>query len=167
MALMPRGEPRSVPDPDGEDYDREMMRQRPLEEARSDVTLATPWPSSIPETGFSAARRFDFLNQPPRPSSTVTIGGRTYRDVDDGHANRLVPVDDPSISPAELVERRRAILRAQFMASHPLGSSAYGLAALMGASPGARDGALAAGSVADAAMTGVARPIEQPAGWRK
>jgi hypothetical protein len=47
------------------------------------------------------------------------------------------------------------------MADHPLAGAAYGVAALFGASPDARDIALAAGSVADTLMQGAA-PLGAP-----
>jgi hypothetical protein len=151
---MPRGEPRSVPDQAGERYD-EMMRQERLKRQRAEGVVAKPAPSPFagPISPFAS---LDAVRQAPRPEPLVTIGGQTYRGVDNGRANVLVPLDDPLVSPAERAEQRRGIERAFFMADHPLGSGAYDVATLANASPGARDGALVAGGVADAAMMGAA-----------
>jgi hypothetical protein len=153
MAQMPRGEPRSVPDPAGELYD-EMNRQKRLKEQRAEAGAAKPRPSSDAPPFSSFRRRPDF--RAPRLSPTVTIGGKAYREIDNGRANVLVPVDDPLNSPAELAERRRGIDRAFFMAASPVAGAAYGLASLTGASPQARDSALAAGGLIDAAILGAA-----------
>ncbi|HEX5377492.1 MAG TPA: DNA/RNA non-specific endonuclease, partial [Phenylobacterium sp.] len=139
----------------GDQYDAAMRRRR-LNNDRAEAAAARPPPSPY-LTSFPASEgRFDFVKQTPRPEPTVTIGGRTYRGVDNGRANILVPVDDPRVSPTELVERRQAVSRALFMADHPLGSVAYSLAALANTSSRTRDGALVAGGLVDAAMSGSA-----------
>lgn len=159
MAQMPRGKPRSVPDPVGEQYDHVMGLDRRRRE-HAELGLAKPWPSLnemssgamptfIDESDFEAIRRS------PPPVPTVSIGGQTYKGVDNVRANVLVPFD-PLVSPAELAERRRGVARLGFMSDSPLGSAAYDLAAAMNASPAQRDGALVAGGLVDAAMTGVA-----------
>jgi len=154
MAQMPRGEPRSVPDPAGELYD-ESLRQQRLKRQRAEAGKAQVPRFSLDTTPFSQfARELDFR---PRSGSTVTIGGQIYREIDNGRANVLVPIDDPLVSQAQRAERRRAIERAVFMAENPLGSVFYGVATLAGASPRARDGALIAGGMADAATLGAAR----------
>ena len=51
MAGMPRGEPRSVPDPDGERYD-EMIRQGALKKARAEADESNP-PNSVGHPGFA------------------------------------------------------------------------------------------------------------------
>jgi len=112
---------------------------------------------------------------PPTLSSTVTIGGRRYRGVDNGRANVLVPIDDPQAE-----ARRRGMERFQDQVAHPLGSSLYGLAALAGASERTRDRALKAGGLIDEAMLAFApvaaprrtpQPLPQgqvaPPGWRR
>lgn len=155
MGQMPRGEPRSVPDPAGEQYD-EMIRQERLKGQHAEAAAARP-PLSLGAAPFSPfEHRLDFRHQAPRLNPAVAIGGQRYREIDNGRANVLVPIDDPRVSPAELAERRRAIERAFFMAANPLGGAAYGLATLANLSPQARDGALIAGGLADAAMLGVA-----------
>lgn len=88
----------------------------------------------------------------PQFGRTVTIGGRTYREVDNGAANVLVPVHDPK-GAVELARRREDLGRAQFMAQNPLAGAAYGLAAVMGVSPQSRDRALTVGASADAVLS--------------
>jgi hypothetical protein len=51
MARMPRGEPRSVPDPDGERYD-EMIRQERLKKERAEAAAARPG-RSVGHPGFA------------------------------------------------------------------------------------------------------------------
>lgn len=125
MAAMPRGEPRSVPDPAGEKYD-EMLRQERLKRQRAEAARA----------------------------GTVTIGSQVYREIDNGRANVLVPAVNPYVSPAELADRRRVASQALSMAEQPLAGVAYGLATLAQASPQVRDGLMAFGSVADSALQG-------------
>ena len=143
-----KGEPRSVPDSAGDQYD-EMMRQERLKKQRLEdaLTTASPLGVQLPLTSLQRA---------PGPYPFVKIGLQTYKGIDDGRANVLVPIDDPLVSPTEHAERRRAVARTLFMTDHPLGSAAYDLATLANTSPGVRDGALVAGGVADAAMTGAA-----------
>lgn len=150
MAEMAKGKPRSVPDPLAEPYD-EMIRK---DLARRDTKASPPAPTAASFPPVDS--RLALLNRAARPNPYVTIGGQTYREVDNGRANVLVPVDDPSISPAVRADQQRAVARALFMADHPLGSAAYALATLANASPRARNGALMGGSAADAALLGVA-----------
>jgi hypothetical protein len=161
MAQMPRGEPRSVPDSAGEQYDA-MLREEELKRQRSERAAAKP-PSSLDAEYFSHFNRLDFLRQAPRRDPIVAVGGR---EIDPRCV--LVRADNPPGSPTELAERRRAIERAFFMADHPLAGVAYGLAALTNASPRARDAALIAGGSVDAAMLGAApRGARSVAGRRR
>ena len=163
MAQMPRGGPRSVPDPAGEKYDA-MNRRVRMKRERAEAAAARS-PLSFDTTPFAPSDTLDAIRYAPRSDSTVTVGGRTYREIDNGRANVLVPVGDPLHSAAERAEQRRNIERASFMASHPLAGAAYGIASLFNASPRVRDGALAAGGVLDAAMLGAALrgvPIRSP-----
>lgn len=168
MAQMPRGEPRSVPDPEGEQYDA-MIREERLKRQRAEAAAAEPSPYRY-AAPFSRDPRLDaFYQAPPRLASGVTIGGQTYREIDNGRANVLVPVSD--LSPAQLEERLRAINRAFFIADHPFGAFGDGIAGLANASPQARNGALIAGGLADVAAVGVAplvasvrRPTPSPQG---
>lgn len=52
MAQMPKGEPRSVPDPAGERYD-EMIRQERLKRERAEAAVARPPVSSVGHPGFA------------------------------------------------------------------------------------------------------------------
>jgi hypothetical protein len=151
MAQMPRGEPRSVPDPAGEKYD-DMIRYEQWKKQRADAAWANS--NSLPPTLFpqfdSAS---DMLKKAPPAEPTYKIGRQWYREVDNGSANVRVPIDDPGVSPAEREEQRRAVARVLFMRDSPLGGAAYGVATLANASPQMRDAALVAGGAADAAMS--------------
>jgi hypothetical protein len=154
MAQMPRGEPHSVPDPDGDRYDEKMRRERSARQRSqtigSNTTALRPalFPGVEPIT--------EVVKRTPRSLSTSTIGGQTYRVVDRGGACVLVPIDDPSVSPAELAENKRAVERILFMEDNTLGGSAYGIASFLNASPKARDQALVFGGLAGTAMLGAA-----------
>lgn len=158
MAQMPKGKPRSVPDPDGDRYDEVVRQDRRRREA-VELAQGKPWPS-LAEMSSGAMPHilgendFEAIRRTPRPN-VVSIGGQTYNAVDNGRANVLVPLP-PMVSPAELAERRRGIARVEFMMNSPIGSTAYDLATLANASPRARDGALALGGVIDAAIGGLA-----------
>lgn len=159
MAQMPKGKPRSVPDPVGDQYDRVMGLDRQRRD-NAELGVGQPWPSlgemsSGAMPSFIDESDFEAIRRAPPPIPTVWIGGRTYRQVDNGRANALVPFA-PLVSPAELAERQRGIARVGFMAGSPIGSAAYDFATLANASPGARDGALVVGGLVDAAMTGAA-----------
>lgn len=150
MAQMPRGEPRSVPDPIGEQYD-EMIRQERLKRQAAQDTAFDSTATAGSADYFSPFRkRVDDLDLRPRPDLVAPADGR---DID---PRCIVQSDGSTGSPGELAEQQRAIQKALFMADHPLGAAAYGLAALTGASPQVRDGALVAGGFADAAMMGAA-----------
>lgn len=146
MAQMPKGEPRSVPDPAGEQYD-EMIRQERLKRARAEAAAAEPEPSAGSEYGLLFRPRLDFSR--PARSPAVTVDGRQ---VDTG----CVVGGEVPLSQSELAEQRRAIDRTLYIANNPLAGAAYGLAALAGASPQTRDRAMVGGGVADAAMMGAA-----------
>lgn len=155
MAQMPRGEPRSVPDRAGDQYD-EMIRLERRRKLRAEAGAVKPTPPqcAVPLSRFG--RRLDFAFRAPGLGRTVAIGDQAYREVDNGRGNVLVPVDDPLVSPAERAERRQAIARSLFVANNPLAGAGYGLATLAKGSPRVRDGALVAGAVADAVMMGSA-----------
>ena len=144
MAQMPRGEPRSVPDQGAVSY-AAMLEREQLKRELAESALFAPLGDPL-----------DVVRRAPRLNSIVSLDGQTYREVDNGRANALVPVDNSSFSPAERAEQRRAIGRASLIADHPLGSVANGLATLAGASPATRDRALVGGGLADAALFGVA-----------
>lgn len=109
------------------------------------VAREAAWGGVRPQPDFSG-----------RPPPTINIGGQAYREVDNGRANVLVPIDNPYVSPDELEERRRGLERVQFMTGSPLAAGLYGLASLFTGSPQARDRALAAGSALDGATMALA-----------
>lgn len=152
MAQMPRGEPRSVPDPAGDKYDAMIRRERLTKQRAETAAVKQSGLAAVPRLS-PFERRIEDLDLAPRPGSAVTIGGQAYTEVDNGRANILVPAGDPLVSPAELAARRQAIERAFFMAEHPLGTVAYGIASMAGASPRARDAALYAGGLGEDAIT--------------
>jgi hypothetical protein len=149
MAQMPRGEPRSVPDPVGDQYD-EMLRQERMKSQRAESVLSdvqtgrSDWP--FPFNGPN------FHDESPGPNPVVTIGGQRYREVDNGKAGVLVDADDP----VQAAQRREALDRVGMMTQSPLGGAAYGIASLFNAPSGVRDGALAGGAAADAMIQSLA-----------
>lgn len=109
---------------------------------------------------------------PPQVRNTVTLNGRTYREIDNGKAGVLVPIQESGASQVARTQQRRAIERAQIMANSPLAGAAFGLASLAGAPPRTRDWALRVGENADAALGFGApragagarrRPVRRPA----
>lgn len=134
MAKMPKGQPRSVPDPLGDPYDA-MIR-------------------TVSQQGFSGPdRRLDF-SAPPRGDGALSkIGDDWYRYVDNGQAQVLVPVANPRFSPAELAQQQQGARRAMFDASYPFAGAASGVAALAHASPAARDLARVLGAAVDTTLS--------------
>ncbi len=135
MAQVPRGEPRSVEDPDREPYE-EMIRTEKLQR-----TIAEGDYDSEPDY-FTLYPRSQGVPLPASAPNTPQ--------------NALFCTVPDAISPAERASRRQAIERALTMADSPLGGAAYGIASLAGASQRGRDQALAAGVGADTVMTSVA-----------
>lgn len=114
---------------------------------------------------FSPSGRLESVRRAPHLSPTVTIGDRTYREIDNGRANVLVPVLNPLFTSKELAERKQGAERALFMANNPVAGALYGVASLANAPPRVRDVAMTIGGVADAAMSGAAArnaPVRRP-----
>ena len=165
MAQMPRGEPRSVPDPLGDLVEATSRRERLKRERAEDAAAgASRSPNSAPFSPFE--RRSASLDLAPRPGRTVTIGAQTYKEVDNGRANVLVPVDDPMATPATRADQRRAIERAFFSAAHPIGGALDGAAALLGAPQALRDPLLLGGAALDTFAMGFAPRGGAPRGTR-
>src|SRR5689334_4540938 len=143
---MPRGEARSVPDPAGEQYD-EMLRQERLKRAIEETAAADR--SAFTGKPYSVATdsKLRFLFEDPHPRQPV--GAFDDRTLD---SRDIVQPRSPQLSPDELAAQRRALDHVATMLDSPLGGAAYGVASLTGASPQARDRALAAGAAVDAAM---------------
>jgi hypothetical protein len=154
MARMPRGEPRSVPDPVGEQYD-EMIRQERLRQQRGEDAKARATALIQGAAGVFPSNLPDFNHQPDQRGLSILPDGRPL------DPRCVVAPDTPLVSPAELAEQKRAIQRAFFMTDSPLGAAAYGVAALSGASPQVRDGGLIAGGALDTFMQGAA-PMGAP-----
>jgi hypothetical protein len=148
MAQMPKGKPRSVPDPLGDQIEAVHRRER-LKRERTEDAIAR-------SESFSPTARLSGVRNGPRLSPTVTIGGQTYREVDNGRANVLVPVDDPLFTPAEREAQRRGIERTAFSATHSMGGTLDGMAAFLGAPQAWRDPILIGGAVLDTVATGLA-----------
>lgn len=144
MAKMPKGQPRSVPDPLAEQY------AKMIEDASRE--------------GFSGPdRRLDFSDAPRGDGSLVKIGDNWYRSMDNGQAQVLVPVANPLFSPAELAQQQQGIRQALLDASYPIAGAASGVAALAGASPAARDLARMLGAAVDTTLSlGAARRPPAP-----
>lgn len=149
MAPAPGGTSRSVRNSTDELYNR-LLGPQESADGKAPNPLVAAASAVLPTMG----KRRSYLDLKPAPSDTVTIGGKTYRVVDNGRANVLVPADDPQVSPALREAQRQAVSRVMFMADHPLGGAAYGIAGLANASQGTRDAALVAGGVADVALLG-------------
>lgn len=98
--------------------------------------------------------RLEDLNLTPRQGRTVTIGRQTYREVDNGRANVVVPIGDPLRSPAEYAEQQQALRQAARFAQSPFGALAYNALALAGAPKRVRDAGLGVGEVVDAVAGG-------------
>jgi hypothetical protein len=86
------------------------------------------------------------------PSPFVKIRGQWYRTGDDGQRNTLVPIDDPTVSPAERAAQRAAYEDAFYMAENPLAGVGYAIATAGGASPEGRRTAMLVGGAANAAL---------------
>lgn len=153
MAQMPRGEAHSVPDPLGDQVEAAHRRERLKRERAEDAaarSLRSPDPFS------SSARLSDIRNGLSGPNPFVVVGGRTYREVDNGRASVLVPVDDPLVTPQERAAQQRAIKRAFFSAAHPIGGALDGAAALLGVPRARRDPLLMGGAALDTLAMGFA-----------
>ena len=155
MARMPKGEPRSVPDPIEGPY-QTMIRFEQSKRQRAETASGNRPAMFGPGTLLASQRSYDFSSQAGGLNPFVTIEGQTYKGVDNGRANVLVPVDDPGVPAGELAERKQGVARVQFMVDHPFGSAAYDLAMLANASTEARDNALVAGGFADTVTSGFA-----------
>lgn len=155
MAEMPRDKARSVRDPLGDLAEQAQRRDR-LKREQAEDAAALKRSARLADYRLPFDRRsadFDFTR---RLEPTVGIRGKTYREVDNGVANVLVPVDDPLVTPAVLADRRRAVERASFAARSPIGSVLDVVGMFAGASPKTRNGLLIAGGTLDAAMLGAA-----------
>lgn len=121
--------------------------------ARGD-TVAKPAAFGPNSTAFSPfGDRSERMRQlRPELSMTITRDGRTYREVDNGIANVLVPTLDASTSPANIAANRAAIDRAFYMANNTFAGVAYGAATLAGRPPAQRDQAMAIGGAVDSAL---------------
>ena len=148
MAQMPRGEARSVPDPDGEQYD-EMLRRERLKRAIEETEVGDQ--SAFTGRPYSVATdpKLRFLFEDPHPKQLV--GAPDDRTLD---SRDIVHPRNPQLSPDELAAQRQAFDRVAVMTGNPLAAAAYGVASLIGASPQTRDRALAAGGAADALIFG-------------
>jgi hypothetical protein len=98
MAQMPRGEPRPVPDPDGDLYD-EMLRKEALKQ-------------QIAEAHYSSDA--DYFSPSYRPGVSLP------KSVPGTPSDALFCIDHNVISPAELASQRRAVERSLLMAELPL-----------------------------------------------
>lgn len=112
-------------------------------------SVDAPRTTQPPKPAFAPFGLVDSIRRAPRRSDTVIIGQQAYREVDNGRANVLVPVDDPLRA-----AQREGIVRALFMAEHPLGTVAYGAATIAGAPQRTRGAALFAGGLVDDVATG-------------
>jgi hypothetical protein len=151
MASMPRGTPRSVPDPAGDRYDQMIREQNAQPSTEANGLKAS--------SKFTPSTRLEGVRQARPLSPTVTIGGQVYREIDNGSANVLVPVADPKVTDAELAARRQGVERIQAMTQSPIGTTMYGVVGLAGGSQKVQDAALQVGALIDTTGAGIrARP---------
>jgi len=145
---MPRGEARSVPDPDGEQYD-EMLRQVRLKAAINEASAGEESAFSGKPYSVVTDPNLRFLFEDPKQP----VGAPDNRTLD---ARDMVQPRNPQPLPGELAAQQQALDRVAVMASNPLAAAACGVASLIGASPQTRDRALSVGSAADALIIGAA-----------
>lgn len=167
MAEMPRGRARSVLDPVGDRVEA-VQRQERLRQEQAEDAAALGRSMRLAALQLPFEKRSAHLDLAPSPVPTVTVGKQRYREVDNGRANVLVPVDDPLVTPATRAEQRRAIMRAFFSAQHPVGGALDGAAAALGVPQKARDALLIGGATLDTlsggfAPRGGAQPAAKPA----
>lgn len=115
----------------------------------SSPSVGAPRTTQPPNPAFAPFGLVDSIRRAPRRGDTVIVGQQAYREVDNGRANVLIPVDDPLRA-----AQREAIVRALFMAGHTFGTMGYGVAATAGAPQRTRDAALLAGGLVDDVATG-------------
>lgn len=137
MGQMPKGQPRSVPDPLGDELDvvlrQERLKQQRLEQAGRKGL-------SSDDEYLQHFHRPAFERLPVRLDPISVLAGRAA----------------PALSAAELADRRQAVERVAYMEDNPLAALAYGIASVAGASPHVRDRALMAGGLVDAGVIGAA-----------
>jgi hypothetical protein len=129
-----------------------MLRKERLKRQRAET-------ASFP--AFSPFARVDAVRTAPRDDKTITIGDRMYRALDTGGSIKLVPYD-PLYTPADRAAQKEGVVRALFMAGHPIGAMAYGGATLAGAPQETRDAVLVAGGLVDGMGAGGRAPIRTP-----
>ena len=143
MAQMPRGEPRSVPDPAG-DLHNDLIRRKRLQEDHS-ATLGRRRSAKLATEHFSPFNRLDHLPVGRQPPEFAVVNGRLVCPT---------PRDRPPTSPEVLEAQRQAVRRTVALEDSPLGASASGVAMLLGASDRVQMGAFAFGALGDAAGAG-------------
>jgi hypothetical protein len=132
---------------------RQRYSWSPVEAKRAEAAALQPR-----NVAFAPFGRLDTLRQSPRLSPYVTVGGQTYREVDNGKANVQTPVD-LLYTPAERAAQSEAVARALFQAEHSIGTIVSGIAGMAGAPPRMRDALLQAGGIVDEmAVGGALRP---------
>jgi hypothetical protein len=166
MAEMPKEKARSVRDPFGE-WSEAVQRKERLKRERAEDAAALKRSHQLAAFRLPFEQRSASLDLTSPVQPTVTYGRQRYREVDNGIAGVLVPVDDPLVTPAIRAARREAIERAFFSAAHPVGGALDGGAAFLGVPEKARDPLLYGGAVLDAladgfAPRGGAQPTAKP-----
>ena len=91
----------------------------------------------------------------PDGNNVISVGGQQYLGIDNGRANVLTPYTfATALNGVDPLQRQRDLNRLDALVNSPLGAGAYGAATLAGASPDARDRALAWGYAMDTALQG-------------
>jgi hypothetical protein len=124
-----------------------MLRQERLKRAIKEVGTGDQPAFTGNPYSVASDPKLRFLFEDPRPKQPVSAPDDRTLDSRD-----IVHPRNPPLSPAQLAAQREALDRVAAMTDSPLAGAAYGVASLMGASPQARDRALAAGAAVDTTM---------------
>lgn len=151
MALMPRGQPHSVPDPEGEAYDEWIRNKRAAELAASaprrnsrglSPSYRSPGIPSREEIEATQARRVK--------AGIVRIKGKDYVAIDDGEACRYIPATYVRRSdPAAAQRRARTNERIDYLRKHPIGAALYVGGRMLGLDENAAMAGMLAGGAGD------------------
>lgn len=119
------------------------------------ASTAPPRTLVVGDYAFSPTARLESLRQSRGLSPTVTIGGRTYREIDNGSANVLFPTMEQLRADADRVLVQQALDRASTMARTPIGTTLSGLVGALGGDTQLRDSAFELGGLLDSVGSGV------------
>src|SRR5690349_12898503 len=87
-----------------------------------------PKPGPLPKLPDPPGAMYDWVYDAVRrtpPAPIITRGDQTYREIDNGQAGVLVPIN-LRYTPAELAAQQLAMRRALYQAAHPIGTIVSG-----------------------------------------